>query len=785
MSKQIYPTEPERSLLRSLKNRVLCTLSLLLMSVLFLALLLTENTSATDASTLLKSVPTTEARQATQDATWAQVDSPTNKALYDVKMVSSTDGWAVGGSNTILRWDGNVWYEVDHPFDHSPFSFLRSIGIVSANDVWFVGHWWYDDPFYPAPRLLHWNGSELTSHSIVGGGLGLRDIAMLSSTEGWVVGGRGTVGYWNGETWSYVWIPTLEHECDQATLPRPCHFSSVSMLSPAEGWIVGEYRNIWRWDGNEWTRVESTLDQELNQVRMVSSTDGWIVGEGGMIAHWNGSSWLPVDSPTIEGLWSVDMLSAADGWAVGGAGTILHWDGTSWALVDSPVTNHLYSVIMESATEGWAVGDGGVILRYGVAPPCVPIHGVQISQSPEGDIFAGETVQFTAVAEGDTPFSYTWSISGEVLPLDQSSVSQLFQTTGMHTVAVTVSNACGSDWQTKPVTVIEPPGLQPDLSLSRKLVNLAQIADSDMLTYTLVLRNSASITATATLTDSLPAQLTYIVGSATTSSGHITYTAGTMYWHGEIISGTPAVLTFAATVNTDGLDVGDELVNTAALDDGAGNVKVFTAVSRYNPGYSLSINDGALYTNEIAVSLALSWAVEEPSITQMFISNDGGFGSGTGWIPVNAAYSGWMLESHGDFRVTRTVYAKFRDSNGAQYGPVQDDIIYDPVAPPAPLVEILTDAGLAAGTPQGQSVIVRVTTSDDNSGIGQIQISHWADFDQYQSFAPAGWRTEIPWEMHSSGQLFTRVVDRAGNFSEATAQVFAPEHKVYLPTIMR
>jgi photosystem II stability/assembly factor-like uncharacterized protein len=59
---------------------------------------------------------------------------------------------------------------------------------------------------------------------------------------------------------------------------------------------------------------------------MVSPTDGWAVGEAGTILHYRDGSWSTVSSP-IKLLFSVAMISPTDGWAVGGSGTILHYSG--------------------------------------------------------------------------------------------------------------------------------------------------------------------------------------------------------------------------------------------------------------------------------------------------------------------------------------------------------------------------------------------------------------------------------------------------------------------------
>ncbi|KAA3658468.1 MAG: DUF11 domain-containing protein, partial [Chloroflexi bacterium] len=216
----------------------------------------------------------------------------------------------------------------------------------------------------------------------------------------------------------------------------------------------------------------------------------------------------------------------------------------------------------------------------------------------------------------------------------------------------------------------QPTDAPPDLSSSYQTVNLTNVESGDILTYTLVLRNSAAVSATAVLTNPIPTHTTYVANSAHASDGHlVTLSGNQLHWSGQVISGTPTIIQFAAKVAT-GLTVGDPITNDATLNDGAGNITEFTAVSLYNPGYGLSINNGDLYTDNPSVNLSLSWGAESPPIEFMQISNDGGFGTGTGWIAVADIYTGWAMTTYGDVQLPRTVYAKFRNANGVQFGPV-------------------------------------------------------------------------------------------------------------------
>ena len=181
---------------------------------------------------------------------------------------------------------------------------------------------------------------------------------------------------------------------------------SVYMLSPTEGWAVGNSTPsndfthalpaILHYDGLTWNLVPAPKfpdypsvqeAYELQSVSFgpprnpISRSDGWAVGFNtslnAVALHWDGITWRvqvagfgPNDGP----LFSVFMVSSTDAWAVGGAnkattgGTIWHWNGVSglgggWSLVMT-TTQALRGVFMVSSTEGWAVGNAGAIYHY-------------------------------------------------------------------------------------------------------------------------------------------------------------------------------------------------------------------------------------------------------------------------------------------------------------------------------------------------------------------------------------------------------------------------------------
>jgi len=420
-----------------------------------------------------------------------------------------------------------------------------------------------------------------------------------------------------------------------------------------------------------------------------------------------------------------------------------------------------------------------------VYPACEPVSNVEIARTPTGDLFTGNTVRFTASATGTMPLSYTWTVDGASVSAEQSTFEHSFSAAGAHTVGVTVTNDCGQGSDTLVIDVQEPTEEQSDLSKSYKSASLTNVEEGDLLTYTLFLRNTSPVTASATLTDPVPAHTTYVSGSAQASDGNaVTLVSGELLWSGEIISGTPVAIDFAVDVGK--APVGTVITNAARLNDGLGNVIQLGADAVYNPGYRLTIYDGALATAVPTVTLSLSWAAEDPPIEKMQISNDGGFGSGTGWIDVSDSYSAWVLDTYGDLRLPRTVYALFRDEEGKQYGPLQDDIIYDPDPPQLAGVEIITQTTTqSVRSVEGEEVIVRVTASDDNSGLARVQISHSEDFGGSSEFGVTGGTTDIPWTLQPSGEVYVRVVDRAGNVSESESQQGPSRYEVFLPALLR
>ncbi len=107
------------------------------------------------------------------------------------------------------------------------------------------------------------------------------------------------------------------------------------------------------------------------------------------------------------------------------------------------------------------------------------------------------------------------------------------------------------------------------LETSTKQVSNPVPASGEMLTYTIELRNPGPLLENVSMTDTLPADVTY-AGNLIFSSGTADETGGVVTWAGDVSAADPVVVQFDVTVSDQ--IVGSQLiVNTALIDDGQGN----------------------------------------------------------------------------------------------------------------------------------------------------------------------------------------------------------------------
>ena len=212
--------------------------------------------------------------------------------------------------------------------------------------------------------------------------------------------------------------------------------------------------------------------------------------------------------------------------------------------------------------------------------------------------------------------------------------------------------------------------------------------------------------------------------------------------------------------------------------------------------YSISIDDGALFTNQTAITLTLT---APTGTTEMIVSNDGGF-DGVAWEPF-ATQKPWVITEYGDHVLPRVVYTKFK-THGQISGVYQDDVILDTEAPTgtveiADTIDSVADAGsshpvtvlsplsdtlsntiyLPAVAKNARNGFVPVelvlSATDDMSGVSEMAISN--DI----SFADTQWEaytTKKDWWVTETGttSVYVKFRDRAGNQSTVYSDTITP-----------
>lgn len=272
--------------------------------------------------------------------------------LMSISMVSGSEGWAVGVTNTpgpqgvILHYHQGRWWQANAPAGTGA---LRSVFMLSSTDGWIVGDTG-TIPHYTGGRWVQVNSPVTTD---------LSSVFMSSESEGWAAGDA-LLHYQQG-TWTAV--------------NAPAHglLSSLYMLTPQLGWAVGNGGTILSYTSGHW-QATTGPKISLNGLAMIVSNVGWAVGSGGgnLLSYQNGQ-WSVVPTPDPQAILSSIALAvpgvSEEGWAVGHnsggtTGLLLHDQQGHWTEVPSPTPGLLLGVALVSPSEGWAVGSQGTMLHY-------------------------------------------------------------------------------------------------------------------------------------------------------------------------------------------------------------------------------------------------------------------------------------------------------------------------------------------------------------------------------------------------------------------------------------
>lgn len=244
--------------------------------------------------------------------TWTRVPSEPEWGFSGVSFLSHTDGWAVGwdyvaheNHSYFARWDGASWVTVVGPITDTQ---LYDIVMVSPTDGWAVGSL----TCYACEghgRIYHWDGSVWNQFSTAR--RGLFAVSAAAADDTWAVGYEGVIVHWDGTNWTEVASPTTNH------------LESIAMRSAVDGWACGG-EGVFHWDGSAWTQSLGTF-ATLYSITASSSTDVWAAGWAGLVVRWDGATWTEMPRLVAWDYYDISMFSPTEGWASASQGTLVHY----------------------------------------------------------------------------------------------------------------------------------------------------------------------------------------------------------------------------------------------------------------------------------------------------------------------------------------------------------------------------------------------------------------------------------------------------------------------------
>lgn len=298
----------------------------------------------------------------------------------------------------IQHYDGQRWRE-----ERAPGFWPQSMDMISPEEGWIGGN---------HGQLLHRSRGKWTLEKLRTGASPLQRQAilalkMLGSGEGWAAGEMGLVAHYLRGRWRILPVPPVlarENFYDLDVIEENGHL----WLAGTNGWIV-------RYDGRGgWQRFRPTVVHLLG-IDMVSPSDGWAVGDYGTLLRYDGNRWSPQPIP-IPGrtLRAVAMTSPREGWITGDR-VVLHahakpmawqtsrfqdqsrWTGYTMAQKPSQAAAVL-DVDGDGDLDLFSMGEGAIRLFLQEGPR----RFSESTHLPASAAFSQGTDRVTAWAWGDT-----------------------------------------------------------------------------------------------------------------------------------------------------------------------------------------------------------------------------------------------------------------------------------------------------------------------------------------------------------------------------------------------
>jgi uncharacterized repeat protein (TIGR01451 family) len=441
------------------------------------------------------------------------------------------------------------------------------------------------------------------------------------------------------------------------------------------------------------------------------------------------------DSPKIAGLWT--SLTVEDSVYVQTFGkspyqyTIFQWtDARYWDSwneylgISNPPDTDFQIVLHENGLiKTHILRSGKSVKRWSTTGLSGPNTGPNTGQSI--------TYQCNRNRTGlEDKLSVEFMPPGGIQPIQNQPIS--FQMTAKPGIAPnslitnTVTIRSGVETYTRTVGLLVQ---SVDLASSVKTASRTELLPGESVTYTIALHNSGLAPAQqATLSDTLPAGLTYSPASLACSSGVCSENGGRITWQGSLQSGSTLTVTYAATLNAVLTDR-TPLTNTAQIDAiGVSNLRRSAVVYARSTNLSASFFEFGNKPNEPGDRFTLRALLRNTGIQSSVADFSLSLPAELSYIP------GTLRCGIGHCRIEPGRLADGRTAT--------DRILWSGTLPPRGLVAVEMDVRLADGLTAGQRI--RVSGEIIDSTWGQTQPVIGDLFVAFHTFLPLMLDGRIP-----------------------------------------
>ncbi len=438
------------------------------------------------------------------------LDSTQLNAVWEL---GSSDAWAGGLYNasndccSLIHWDGIKWHRANAAPSQTIHPDIWTIYMLSSGEGWAMG----GNSTHTGPEALLWNGQSWNGQPIAGCGASNpcepRSVFMLSGGtggDGWAVGLHGEIWRHQSGSWTLFSQPTLNN------LNGVFINNQGAPSGTPAGWAVGNTGTVLVltitggvpvWTAHAIPQVGSS---NLNGVYFKDSTHGWIVGSSSTIVQTTdgGNTWSG-GTGQVTGIATANLTSVfvdtfgtgsgnGDGWVVGddqsspGNVVFAHWDGVAWVytplvppILAGSVTPgmSLRSVYLTGPEDGWAVGrpvTGGTLSGIiHLDPQNPPVVGQQATTTNSTSSSASSTAA-TTTSSSEISTSSSTSTTSEVMTSSTASTTAAASTVTVTSTPTTSTSSTSS--VSTPLVMPAVPGFPWESIIVGAIVGMAALA---------------------------------------------------------------------------------------------------------------------------------------------------------------------------------------------------------------------------------------------------------------------------------------------------------------------